>query len=943
MNFPKAKLAILISALCSPPLLAKPNILLIGTDGAAARYIEAGIRQTKPDSAIPGNSNEARPLPTFQSMMRDMRGGLSTNMTATRAQNGRYNTISGANWTSLLTGREYDVHGVRNNTIVNTSRDGQTAQEFANYQGTPVLTQELRRLGYKTKMMVEWNEINLAYGRFFNEAERVPLVWRDRLPDGSRGPLTPVTENNYRVGEALRQTDANFMFVHIDNVDYEGHTYRWDSPNYAIGMQQLDDKIKLILNGLMARANINQEEWIIGITPDHGGVNFGHGDAQNPLVYKTYFLALHWNKGQWRHVRMRRDGGTIADILPRLMMAKEEIRFNSDVNIQVGQNDFAALSEKDSWSIERVISQYALKKSGPGTLVVSEDSRFDRLEHQEGLTVLNADHVFDNGVKITGGALHNMGKLTASEIDNASWLINNGTIRGNVTLQDGALMSGNGTLLGNLLINSGASIAPGNSIGTTIVSGNVTFAPGSIYEVEVTRNGSSDEIISDSAININGGTVKLALDASATNQNLLAQDAVTGLVGQRYRILHADAGINGSFSAVDNTLFLGASLAASSNDMSMQLTRNGTTFSSIAETPNQQAVAVVAESLGAGNPVYESLLMLNSTDIVRSALEQLDGQIYADMASTHINDSRYMRNTINNRLRQAEELSASPDIKPGSDHRFWGQFIGGWGNASQNGNASGYRNSASGMQFGFDTDAFNAWRLGVATGFTRTSLNSDGNANASSDNYHLGLYAGKRFGPVALRTGGTYTWHHITAARSINYDAQSNAHTSRYGARTGQVFVEGAYPLSSNAMNLEPFANLAHIRHQNNGLQENSSGGGASALRANKQQIHSTPLTLGLRASSRWEIARNTDMAVHAELGWVHHLGNTSRDSSLMFKDSNQPFVVNSVAAARNGGVLKTQADVAMGRNAMLSFGYSGQLSSSHRDHAVDAKLNWRF
>lgn len=946
MNISKAKLAILISALCSPPLLAKPNILLIGTDGTAARYIDAGIRQTKPNSAIPDNSNEARALPTFQAMIRDMRGALDLNVTSTRAQNGLYHTISGANWTSLLTGREYDVHGVTNNDLVDVVRNGVNVKEFANFQGMPVLTQELKNLGYKTKMMVEWNPLNLAYGRSFDEATTVrPYVWRERDPNGNRGPLMQVTEDNYRVGAALRQTDANFVFVHIDNVDDEGHRSHWDSPNYAKAMLQLDDKIKLIFRGLMARPNINSEEWIIGITPDHGGVRDSHysSDAQNPLVYKTYLLALHWNKGQWQVVRMRNDGGnTIADVLPRLM-AREEIRFNSDVNIHVQPNGFDALnhkdSSKDSWSIENVISQHALKKSGHGTLVVNENTTFNHLEHQEGTTILNGTHTF-NSINIAGGALHNRNTLVAGAINSTSRLINNGQIAGNVTLKEGASMSGNGLLFGNLLVNAGARVAPGNSIGTTFVNGNVTFAPGSVYEVEVARNATSDQLISNGTDTINGATLKLVLDASATAQNLLAQDKAAGLVGQRYLILHADGGINGNFSSFDTPLFLGASLDTISNDMFLTLTRNGTTFSSVAQTPNQQAVAAAAESLGSGNPVYESLLMQSSADSARNALAQLDGQLYADIAATHLNDSRYMRNAISNRLRQAEGLTASPDIKQGSDRRFWGQLVGGWGNASNDGNAGGYRNSASGMLFGFDSDATGHWRLGVAGGFTRTSLDTDGNANASSDNYHLGLYAGKRFGPWALRTGGAYAWHHVSASRSIGYDAQASTHAAKYGARTGQVFFEGAYPLSLNAANLEPFANLTHIRHQNNGLQES---GGASALQAKRQHIQATLFTLGLRAGSCWEIARNTDMAVHLELGWMHNAGDTSRTSSLMFKDSNQPFVVNSVAAARNGGMLKTQADVAMGANAMLSFGYSGQLSRSHRDHAVDAKLNWRF
>ena len=52
---------------------------------------------------------------------------------------------------------------------------------------------------------------------------------------------------------------------------------------------------------------------------------------------------------------------------------------------------------------------------------------------------------------------------------------------------------------------------------------------------------------------------------------------------------------------------------------------------------------------------------------------------------------------------------------------------------------------------------------------------------------------------------------------------------------------------------------------------------------------------------------------------------------------------MNSVPVSRDGAVLKAGVDVAVNKNAVLSLGYGGQLSSNHQDNSVNAGLTWRF
>ncbi|MGS4427826.1 autotransporter outer membrane beta-barrel domain-containing protein [Serratia marcescens] len=519
---------------------------------------------------------------------------------------------------------------------------------------------------------------------------------------------------------------------------------------------------------------------------------------------------------------------------------------------------------------------------------------------------------------------------------NQGWLAVNGSVTSAVSVQNGGIVGGSGTV-GSLTARQGGTVAPGNSIGTLNVAGNVSFEPGSHYAVEVGPNGQSDRIQSGGSATIGGGEVAVTLENSA---NLLAQSEVRSLLGQKYTILSAQQGVSGQFDAVAlNYLFLGTGLSYQPTGVTLSVGRNGTSFASVAQTPNERAVAAAAEALAAGNPVYESLLGSGTAGEARQAFRQLSGQIHADIASTLVNDSRYLREALNGRLRQAEGLASSSAIKADEDGA-WAQLLGAWDHASGDANATGYQASTYGVLVGLDSAAAADWRLGVATGYTRTSLHGGYGSKADSDNYHLAAYGDKQFGALALRGGASYTWHRIDTKRSVNYGMQSDRDTAKYSARTEQLFAEAGYSVQGEWLNLEPFVNLAYVNFENNGIGES---GGAAALRGDKQHTDATVLTLGLRADTEWQVTPGTTVALRSELGWQHQYGGLERGTGLRFNGGNAPFVVDSVPVSRDGMVLKAGAEVAVNENATLSLSYGGLLSQHHQDNSVNAGFTWRF
>ncbi|HGM5376899.1 TPA: S8 family serine peptidase, partial [Serratia marcescens] len=223
----------------------------------------------------------------------------------------------------------------------------------------------------------------------------------------------------------------------------------------------------------------------------------------------------------------------------------------------------------DFWSND-ISGHGGLTKQGIGTLVLTGNNTY------------------------AGPTLVNQGRLAV-----------NGSITSAVSVQNGGIVGGSGTV-GSLTARRGGTVAPGNSIGTLNVAGNVSFEPGSRYAVEVGPNGQSDRIQSSGAATIGGGEVAVTLENST---NLLTQSEVRSLLGQQYTILSAQQGVSGQFDAVaPNYLFLGTGLSYQPSGVTLSVGRNGTSFASVAQTPNERAVAAAADALAAGNPVYESLL-----------------------------------------------------------------------------------------------------------------------------------------------------------------------------------------------------------------------------------------------------------------------------------------------------------------------------------------------
>ncbi|MFE0017758.1 autotransporter domain-containing protein [Mesorhizobium sp. NPDC059054] len=520
----------------------------------------------------------------------------------------------------------------------------------------------------------------------------------------------------------------------------------------------------------------------------------------------------------------------------------------------------------------------------------------------------------------------------------------NAVLGGSLDVQTGATLGGHGTVGSGagstVAIAAGGTIAPGNSIGALTVNGDITFAAGSTFEAEIDPALQSDLIHASGTATIHGGTVH-AVKAGGVYRP-----------GSRWTILGADGGVSGTFdNLTQNMPFVDLALAYDAGKVYIDTTRNTAAFCDVARTRNQCATGNGLESTGGGNPAYDAVAAVPDEDSARKALDALSGEIHASARSALIEDSHFVRDAINDRLRAAfggTGGSTAPVLAYGEDgptlasaatdsFAAWGTAFGSWGNFDGDGNAAGLDTSSGGFLTGFDGSISDSVRLGIATGYSHTSFSTE-RGSGSSDNYHLGLYAGTQRGNLGFRSGLAYTWHDIQTSRSISIPGFADSASSERDAGTFQAFGELGYRIDTPVAAFEPFANLAYVNLRTDGFTET---GGAAALTGQGETTDSTFTTLGLRASTAFPLGA-TNATVRGMLGWRHAYGAVAPASTHAFA-TGDAFTISGVPIARDSALVEAGLDLDLTDSATLGIAYQGQFGSGVEQNGLTARFAVRF
>jgi outer membrane autotransporter protein len=552
-----------------------------------------------------------------------------------------------------------------------------------------------------------------------------------------------------------------------------------------------------------------------------------------------------------------------------------------------------------------------------------------------------------NGYTITGGDIALSGSaatFTVNGAGNTATITNNftgnativkagdgtsvltGSAPGSLVQLDAGVLAGTATV-GGIAAASGTVVSPGTAaapIGTITSNGNVSFATGSRYNVNVAANGTGDRITVTGTGSVATGTT-LAVTRTGTTPLVL---------GTRYTVLSTTGGRTGSFASLTGdtrvSQFISVVQETDANNIYLGV-RQTSSFASAAATPNQAAAARGADATGNG-ALYNALAYLPTAAAAQAAFDQISGEIHSTARGQTVQDSRFVREALSAVMQQPGER------KPG----LWVSGYGSWGRTDGNANAANVKRDIGGFFVGAETGLGENANIGVLAGYGSATINvADRASSASTDDVHVGAYAGFKKDYVYGHLAVAHMWRSLDTRRSVSFPGFTDTLTDSYRTNLTQVFGEFGVQLKANdKFAVSPFAQLAYINVTTNEIAE--TGGAARLTSVGKTKGEFLALTLGGRLQYGLPVGKG-NFGVTAEAGW-RHVGNGDDTTPINFTFPAGPaFGIAGVPFGHDVAALGLIISGQVGSNVMVDFGYRGQIGSGVKDHGVRGGVIVRF
>ena len=168
-------------------------------------------------------------------------------------------TVSGPSWSSMFTGVWYPKHGVTDNSY--------SGSKFDKYHEYPALAKQYKPGLYAAEVM-EWPPLIDNIANIYDGYNV-----RIHVPDGG------TTTTGTAAMPYLADTNVDIMTIYYDAVDLAGHSSGFSPLNtaYISAIEAVDANIGTVIAALHARPTYADEDWLILLMTDHGGILVGHG------------------------------------------------------------------------------------------------------------------------------------------------------------------------------------------------------------------------------------------------------------------------------------------------------------------------------------------------------------------------------------------------------------------------------------------------------------------------------------------------------------------------------------------------------------------------------------------------------------------------------------------------------------------------------------------
>lgn len=447
------------------------------------------------------------------------------------------------------------------------------------------------------------------------------------------------------------------------------------------------------------------------------------------------------------------------------------------------------------------------------------------------------------------------------------------SVNGDITSSSGLTVGVNGTLGGNGFVPTtvvNGTLAPGNSVGTINVVGDLTINPGSTYQVQV--EGTADRTNVTGTATLAGGTVQASFATSAFQRSyqILTSAAVTG----RFDGLTAN-GLPG---------FLNASLGYAPGSVSLNLQSGMASMAGPGS--NRGAVAGAFDTAFNAGPGLNGMPALYglSNGQLPQALSTLSGDSASVVQSAALSAGNQFASLMTDRVvtRRNEELAcynhaaAAQACQTPPDWSAWSAGFGGalWLNANDATGAAASLQKVGGAAFGGDYRVGPDTLVGFAVGASTLGISMPASvANGQATGAHFGVYGLHDWRSFYVNAAMVFSRFDGSLTRQIT--GIGTAETERSSSVSTQLGgrLEVGRPFAVAQASITPFVALQPSQFWQPATTETgttvSGAPGVFALSYQAQSTTSLPLFLGAQVDGRTEIDSRAASA-WLRLAWVH-------------------------------------------------------------------------
>lgn len=561
-------------------------------------------------------------------------------------------------------------------------------------------------------------------------------------------------------------------------------------------------------------------------------------------------------------------------------------------------------------------------------------------------------------------------------------LILNGSVSGDVLINNGGTLSGIGSLAGNLVNASGATVAPGNSIGILVVGGNYLQQVGSTLAIEINgANGASDLLdVTGTATLEAGSTILVSVDGAEFVVN-----------GATFDIIEADGGVTDNGAEVDTvsatlefTLQRDSEFLNGDPTYTLEASRADDAYSAAAEPGNNAAVGGALDSLiglAEADPTGDVAGLLAQLDALseaqlNEALNQLSPEVHNTATVIAIDQTERFATAQSSYLRvrrRDTELAptiassdpwagamASASDDPGvlasaiaaldranttalSFEPGFGGYADGYGAYSEldtGTNRTGYSADSYGFQSGIDYQFAADLLFGVAFGYDRTNADLNGaRGDIEVVTFRVGPYFSYAPNEWYLVSSVTFGFSEFYTRRGM--PVLGRTARADYNGYDVSAYLEGGYDFDlGENWTITPTTSLQYGYFEHDSFTE--TGAAAANLKVRSRDSDSLRSRVGASLTGRFGEGGKSVISEFF-VGWEREFLDNSDIAYTSFNAGGSTFSIDTGSREKDSLFYSARVTIRIKQNASGYLGVNGRWSDDADSVGISGGLMIAF